>query len=174
MASDGFHKETDRIGLRTFDLRDLDLFLAYRNDPEIARLQGWETPYTEEEARSFLDELARIPIGTPGEWHQFAVVDKTTNETVGDVGLHITAANPSIAEVGYTIARQFQRRGYASEAVAALIDYAFDEVGVHAIRANALAENGASRSVASSVGMALEKHWFTDEGTELVRYALTN
>lgn len=166
--------ETGRIGLRTFDDRDLELFLEYRNDPEIARLQGWELPYTEEEAHEFFADLATIPPGTPGEWHQFAVVDKGTGATVGDVGLHVRASDPSTADVGYTIARRFQRQGYASEAVEVVINYAFDVIGVRAVFASALADNEASRGVAERVGMALEKQWWTDDGAELVRYSIVN
>ena len=174
MANNEWHIETDRIGLRTFDERDLSLFLEYRNDPEIARLQGWELPYTTEEALSFFEDLARFAPGTPGEWHQFAVVDRGSGNTVGDVGLHVRASDPSVADVGYTIARKYQRKGYASEAVHAIIEYAFDVVGVRAVYANALAENEASRGVAERVGMALEKQWWTDDGAELVRYSIVN
>jgi RimJ/RimL family protein N-acetyltransferase len=174
LDSNGWHAETERIGLRTFDARDLTLFLEYRNDEEIARLQGWETPYTVDEAYEFFEDLANIPPGTPGEWHQFAIVDKATGATVGDVGLHVRAADPSTADVGYTIARRYQRQGYASEAVATIIEYAFDVVGVRTIFANALAENDASRGVAERVGMALDKQWLTNNGTELVRYSIVN
>lgn len=174
LDSNDWLAETDRIGLRTFDARDLGLFLEYRNDPEIARLQGWEMPYTEDEAHDFFDELANIAPGTPGEWHQFAVVDKATGVTVGDVGLHVRAADPSTADVGYTIAREYQRQGYASEAVDTVIGYAFDVIGVRTVFANALAENEASRRVAKRVGMALEKQWLSNDGAELVRYSIVN
>jgi aminoglycoside 6'-N-acetyltransferase len=174
LGSSEWHTETDRIGLRTFDKRDLDLFLEYRNDPEIARLQGWELPYTEAEAHEFFEDLSRIPPGTPGEWHQFAVVDKTMGVTVGDVGLHVRPADPLIADVGYTIARRYQRRGYATEAVGAIIEFAFDVVGVSTVLANALAENEASRAVAERVGMALDKQWWSNDGEELVRYSIIN
>lgn len=171
---DHWYAETDRIALRTFDQRDLDLMLEYRNDPEFAYLQGWETPFTEDQAHDFFAQLASIPAGTPGEWHQFAVVDKHTGETVGDVGLHVRTDNPEWANVGYTIARANHRKGYASEALGVLIEYAFTHLGITTIHANALAENWASRGVAERVGMTLRNEWTTDRGSELVEYAIDN
>lgn len=42
--------ETPRLCLRPFQDADLEAFLAYRNDPAVARFQGWEMPYTREAA----------------------------------------------------------------------------------------------------------------------------
>lgn len=174
MASREWHTETNRIGLRSSDQRDLELILEYRNDREIAYLQGWERPFTVDQAEALFQDLVDIPVGTPGEWHQFAVVDKELGQAVGDVGLHVRAANPSEADVGYTIARRHHRQGYASEAVAAVIDYAFDVIGIREVYANALAENVASRGVAERVGMALRRQWIGDGGVELVEYSIVN
>ena len=58
---------TQRLVLRRFRPQDLDAFVAYRSDPEIARYQGWEVPYRRGQAQQFLQELEAIDPDTPGE-----------------------------------------------------------------------------------------------------------
>jgi RimJ/RimL family protein N-acetyltransferase len=43
-----FWLETDRLRIRRFQDSDMESFLAYRNDPEVARYQGWDVPYPRE------------------------------------------------------------------------------------------------------------------------------
>lgn len=39
-----FNLETDRLRLRQFQDSDFETYLAYRNDPEVAKYKGWEVP----------------------------------------------------------------------------------------------------------------------------------
>ena len=64
--------ETERLLLRRLREPDLAPFLAYRNDPEVARYQDWEG-YTEAEARGMIQAMGRAEPFVPGEWSQFAV-----------------------------------------------------------------------------------------------------
>ena len=59
------HRDTKRLVLRRFRPQDLDSFVAYRSDPEIARYQNWEVPYRPHQARQFLHELQAIHPNTP-------------------------------------------------------------------------------------------------------------
>ena len=58
-------------------------------------------------------------------------------------------------KVGYTISPVYQGKGYATEAVAALVDYAFDVLEADVVRAYASADNAASIRVAEKVGLTL-------------------
>jgi len=69
--------------LRRFRPEDLDTFVAYRSDPEVARYQSWEVPYQLGQARQFLEELQVIHPDTPGEWFQFAVALRGTDRLIG-------------------------------------------------------------------------------------------
>jgi RimJ/RimL family protein N-acetyltransferase len=48
---------TQRLVVRRFRPEDLDAFVAYRSDPQVARYQRWEAPYPPSQARQFLREL---------------------------------------------------------------------------------------------------------------------
>ena len=58
--------------LRRVKDSDVTPFLAYRNDPEVARYQAWDS-CTKREARAMIEELESLQPGTPGEWFQFAI-----------------------------------------------------------------------------------------------------
>ena len=65
--------ETTRLILRTFEERDIQPFSTYRSDPDIAKYQGWETPYSLEQAAEFTSEMCAKKPGEPGQWYQLAI-----------------------------------------------------------------------------------------------------
>jgi RimJ/RimL family protein N-acetyltransferase len=48
---------TQRLVVRRFRPQDLDTFVAYRSDPQVARYQSWEAPYPPSQAHQFLQAL---------------------------------------------------------------------------------------------------------------------
>ena len=70
-------------------------------------------------------------------------------------GLSPAEDEPGVIKIGYTMSPAYQGRGYATEAVRALIAYAFDTLGADVVRAYASALNLASIRVAEKVGMQL-------------------
>jgi aminoglycoside 6'-N-acetyltransferase len=116
---------TPRLVVRRFAAADAGALAAYRSEPEVARYQAWECPYSVQEAEAFVSSLAGLAPGTSGTWFQFAVALAATGNLVGDVALRTSRSDPRQAELGFTFASAHQRRGYASEAVAAVVDYAF-------------------------------------------------
>ena len=153
--------ETPRLIARRFGPRDLGPFVAMRDDPEVARYQSWER-FTEEDGRRFIGELARMEPGDPG-WFQIALEEKASGLFVGDCGFFIDPADPRLARVGYTIARGFWRKGFATEAVAGLVEYAFERFPLHRITASVDPRNVASCRVLEKAGFAKEAHFRQSE-----------
>ena len=166
---------TERLRLRRFSPGDVDAFHAYRADPHVARYQSW-SDFTREQAERFVEEMARIHPGIPGEPFQFAVARIADDALVGDCMLAIGTGDPPSAEIGYTIAPSHQGKGYAREAVTALLGYAFGIHDVDAVKAVTDTRNAASISVAERVGMRLvgSVHTtFKDESCEEATYEIT-
>ncbi len=69
--------ETPRLRLRRFQERDLPLFMAYRNDPDVARYQGWDS-ISLPEAQAFIQAQRTIHAGVPGVGMQIAIESKET------------------------------------------------------------------------------------------------
>ena len=104
---------------------------------------------------------------------QFTVEERETGTIVGDVGFAVADGEPNVIKVGYTISPGSQGLGYATEAIQALVDYAFDTLGAEIVRAHASAENAPSIRVAEKVGMRLVERVEYREGDEVwhgVRY----
>jgi RimJ/RimL family protein N-acetyltransferase len=165
---------TSRLRLRRSRPEDAETISAYRTDPEVHRYQGWERT-DPDGVRGEIEEMARRAPGAPGGWMQLSVEDRETGQLVGDVGLSPAEDDPGVIKIGYTMSPSFQGRGYATEAVRALVAYAFDTLGAEVVRAYASAENLPSIRVAEKVGMQLVERFERRSGDRVrhvVRYEL--
>ncbi len=143
---------TERLLLRRSRPDDAETISAYRSDPDVHRHQGWERT-DPEGVRAEIEEMTGRAPGELGGWIQFSVEERESGRLVGDVGLSPADGEPGVIKVGYTVAPAFQRRGYATEAVGALVVYAFDTLGAEVVRAYASADNIPSIRVAEKVGL---------------------
>ena len=143
-----------RLIARRFEERDLDALMAMRTDPEVAALQSWEN-FTPAEAGEF---LARVKARSPGDpgWFQFALEHRDTGAFIGDCGLRIMESDGRLAQIGYTIARAHWQAGHATEAVTALLDYAFSTFDLHRIAASVDPRNAASCRVLVKAGETVQ------------------
>jgi len=115
--------------------------------------------------------------GVPGEWFQFAVESKETGDLVGDCAMQVDGQEPYLAEIGFTLAREHQGKGFASEAVSRLLDYAFDDLGLHRVATIADSRNKPSWALLERVGVLREGHflenvWFKGRWSDEYLYAL--
>jgi RimJ/RimL family protein N-acetyltransferase len=145
---------TPRVGIEPLTMRDVDEFVRYRQDPEIARFQSWDTSYSEQQGVDLVQSQANVALPTRGNWLQLAIHDGETGELLGDLGLHSATENDSTFELGFTIAPQHQGLGYATEAASALIIHLFTEVGAAKIIATTDRRNSASISVLVALGFS--------------------
>ena len=155
-----------------FHARDAETISAYRSDPDVNRQQGWARIDPAGVLADIVEMSGRSP-GEPGGWAQFTVEERETGTIVGDVGFAVADGEPNVIKVGYTISPASQGHGYGTEAIRALVDYAFDTLGAEIVRAHASAENVPSIRVAEKVGMRLVERVEYREGDEVwhgVRY----
>ena len=103
-----------RLTLRRFQEKDLAAFVAYRSDSEVARFQSWSS-MNDDEARDFIRQQQRAQFGVPGEWFQIAIAQRETDALIGDIGVCLKADDPACAEIGFTLSRENQGKGFASE-----------------------------------------------------------
>lgn len=147
--------ETDRLRIRQFQDSDLESFFNYRNDPDVAKYQGWDVPYPREKAVEFLTEMIAKAPPVQDEWFQAAIEEISTSNMVGDVAFFLKKDDPQ-AYIGYTIARPHWRKGYGMEATRRLLNYLFGELDLHRVIAITDVENVASYSVLERIGFRRE------------------
>ncbi|MGH2776259.1 MAG: GNAT family N-acetyltransferase, partial [Actinomycetota bacterium] len=163
--------------VRRFRQDDLEAFVDYRSDPDVARLQTWETPYSRAQAELFLKNDAAIRPGQRGKWLQLAIEERATRALCGDCGIHVITEQPRTAEVGVTLASQFQGKGIATEALTASLDWLFGDLQIHRVFAQADDRNHRVQRLLDGLnfrleGRFIEADWFKGEWTTLRIYAL--
>jgi RimJ/RimL family protein N-acetyltransferase len=145
---------TDRLLLRRFRQSDLARFQSYRRDPEVSRYQGWSA-MDDASAAAFLDAMAMVRIGIPGEWFQIAVADRASDILVGDIGLCLRDDGTRTAEIGFTIAPAAQEKGLGTEAVSGMLSRLFDSGTVELVEGITDARNAPSIRLLERVRMRL-------------------
>jgi RimJ/RimL family protein N-acetyltransferase len=113
------------LTLRRLTEADLPHFLAYRNDPIVARYKEWDSPFTERDLMKIIQAQRERQPGVPGQWFLFAIALKSSNVLIGDCAFRTFEDDVRQAEIGYTLARTYHGKGFASEAVTCVLDYAF-------------------------------------------------
>ena len=104
--------ETERCRIRPFEEKDIEAFMSYRNNMDWMQFQGFKgKKYLEYKAA-----LLKQPDFRDGV--QLAVVNRQTGELLGDLYLKL---EKNTGWIGYTIAPQFARQGFAFEVVTQLL-----------------------------------------------------
>ena len=83
------------------------------------------------------------------------MVQRSDTQLIGAIGMDIAPWHDR-AEVGYWVGVPYWNHGYATEALRALIDFGFGELGLHRIQAHHLARNPASGRVMLKAGLHYE------------------
>ena len=141
----------ERVVLRRMAEGDLDRFLAYRSDPEVARYQSWEV-MDRGRAQGFLAHCATVtPLLRPGHWVQIAVASPDDDTLLGDMGLFLSDDGAE-AELGITLSRDAQGQGRATEAMRLACELVFAQTQAQRILGIADIRNVASLKLLQRAG----------------------
>ena len=146
--------ETERCRIRPFEESDIEAFMSYRNNLEWMQFQGFK-------GKKYLEYKAALLMQP--KFHQgvqLAVVSRRTGELLGDLYLKL---EKNACWIGYTIAPQHARKGYAFEAVEELMRQ-LNHDGVRVFKAGVEAENIASIALLHKLGFSQTE----SEGSELI------
>ena len=142
--------ETERLVLRAPRLEDAENIAVLANDRRIAENTARiPHPYTLADAEAFLAAANR----SDGETTFLIALPNDT--VIGACGLELREGPRTAArmpELGCWLGVPYWGRGYATEAVRALIDHAFTDLEVEALQAGARVTNPASRRVLEKCG----------------------
>ena len=161
MASDlgnnGLPVSTERLILRRFLPEDFEAYSAYRSLPTIYRFL-YRDPPSAEALRERFDAGLQPRLLEDGDILSCAVVRRDDNVLLGGVSLTLASKAALQAEVGYIFNPAHAGKGYATEAVRAIIDLGFSTFGLHRIFARLDAQNAASVGVVERLGLRREAH----------------
>lgn len=146
--------ETPRLILRRLEMRDAPDLFDYSRDPQVAKHVLWDAQTSVSEARAYVRYmLRRYRAGEPASW---GIEEKETGRVVGTIGYMWYQRDNNACEVGYSLARRRWNRGYMTEALAEVLRFSFEELGVHRVEAQHEVENTASGAVMRKCGMRKE------------------
>jgi len=147
--------QTPRLTLRRFTMDDAQaMYNNWASDEQVTRFLRWP-PHSD----------VTIPRAVLADWiagyddpafYQWAIVPLDFGQPIGTIGVNFCDDALALAHIGYAIGQLFWNCGYTSEALHAVIDYLFSEVGMNRIESQHDPENPASGRVMQKCGMTYE------------------
>jgi RimJ/RimL family protein N-acetyltransferase len=168
---------SERVELVSLSPEFIDSLLAERRgDAEAAATLTLPDDWPDAHDRGFLNFRLRQMRERPEiqKWFVYALVlPEDERPMIGHAGFHgppgVNAVKaPDAVEVGYSVFDPYRRRGYATEVVRALIDWASREHGIHHFVASISPGNEPSLALVRRLGFRhTGQHWDEEDGEEL-------
>lgn len=147
--------ETKRLILRRFSIDDAEaMYRNWAGDPEVTRFLSWPTHEGVEDSRAIIEEWQNNAILLDD--YNWCITLKDTGEPIGSIGAVRIDEAAEYVHVGYCIGRKYWNQGLMSEALSAVIDFFFEEVGANRVESLHAVENPASGRVMQKCGMTRE------------------
>ena len=142
--------QTERLALREETADDLDVLYEILSDSETMRF--YPRPKTREETLGWINwNVDSYRDNNYGHW---AVILKQENRMIGQCGITNQDIDGKIVpEIGYHIHKDYWKRGYATEAARACLQYGFENLGLKKLYIHTWVKNIPSRRVAEKLGM---------------------
>ena len=157
------------VALAKAEIDDLPVLARLLDVPLPAH---WPPPLNDESSQKFF--LGALLNAAPRHagWHLWYCVLREPRALLGSAGFKGIPAD-GLVEIGYSILEEHQRNGYCTEAVRALIGWAFQHPEVNIIIAHTLPSLLPSIRVMEKCGLTFAGHGPLEDGMQTVRYELT-
>ena len=147
--------ETTRLILRRAVREDAEpMFRNWASDPEVTKYLTW--PAHGSIAVSEMVIGSWLPEYEKDSCYQWMIVLKELDEPIGSISVVRQREDVGEAEIGYCIGRNWWHQGIVTEALSAVIDYLFTEVGANRVAARHDPNNPHSGGVMRKCGMKYE------------------
>ena len=141
---------TENLILRRYRPEDAkELYRRFGTDPEMVQYSGWNPYATPEMAQ----ETVRRFIDSYADEHAYSWVMDVDGIVVGTIGAYDYEDNQ--IEVGFSVVKAWQGRGFATEALRKILEYLTENEGIPCVTAWCAAENIGSGKVLEKAGMRL-------------------
>ena len=148
--------ETKRIRLRLIDIPDLTSIHTLHSLPETDTYNTLGIPSSMEETKAIIEPWIKENQLQEIKNYTFAIDNKSNGKFMGLFGLKIGQQKYKRAEVWYKIHSDYWRKGYATEALKAMLNFGFNTLKLHRIEAGCAVENISSIKVLEKSGMLRE------------------
>lgn len=149
---------TDRLILRPVRIEDSKSIYRYRSNSLVNQYQGW-IPKTIDDVHDFIKTKVSSEIDIPNTWFQLVIIKTGNNELIGDIGIHFLGSDNFQVEVGCTLDQNYHGKGYATEALKAIMNFLFNSLNKHRIIASIDPRNTRSIELFERLGFRIEAHF---------------
>ena len=147
--------ETERLILKRFVLEDAAaMYKNWASDADVTKFLSWPTHTSQKISECVITDWVKKY--DDEKYYQWAIVLKTTSEPIGSISVVRMNENISMAHIGYCIGKKWWHQGITSEALKAVVDFLFDEVGANRIESYHDPNNPNSGGVMKKCGMRYE------------------
>ena len=147
--------ETSRLILRKALQEDaLPMFRNWASDPEVTKYLTWPTYQNPDAAHGILELWTNNYENA--DFYQWMIVPRELSEPIGSISVVHQREEIGEVEIGYCIGKNWWHQGITSEALGAVIDFLFREVGANRITARHDPRNAHSGNVMKKCGMVYE------------------
>jgi len=174
--SQGLRLTTNRLELvaETLELARAEIanIAAFARLLKVPPPQVWPPPLNDEHSqRYFLEFLEKAGPGDAG-WSLWVCIRRRPRTLIGSAGFKGTPQH-GVVEIGYSMLEAHQRNGYCTEAVRALIGWAFSHPAVKMVVAHTLPGLIPSIRVMEKCGFIFAGDGPVEDGLQTIRYELT-
>ena len=147
--------ETERLILRRACAEDgRAMYRNWASDPDVTKFLTWPAHESVEVSRLVAESWEAE--SEKEDYYQWMIVWKAIDEPIGSISVVAFDQQVNKAEIGYCIGQNWWGKGIVAEALSAVMDYLFREVGVNRIEARHDAKNPRSGVVMKKCGMVYE------------------
>lgn len=147
---------TTRTTLRLIEVADLEVIHNLHTFPETDEYNALGIPQNIKETKSIIEPWIEAHLVNEIKNFTFAIISNLNGEFMGLFGLKVGNKKYKRAEVWYKIHPDYWSQGYATEALKAVINFAFDTLKLHRIEAGCAVDNVGSFKVLEKAGMIRE------------------
>lgn len=147
--------QSERLIFRKFNLDDIDDVFEFGNDDETCKFVTWD------KHKNILESEKVITDYFMKNTYCFAIVEKISNKCIGSFEFKVDIKNNSLS-LGYVLNKTFWNKGYMTETLNFMLDYAFNTLKVNRVYGVHIKENIASGKVMEKCGLKVEGE-FEDE-----------
>lgn len=154
-----------KINLRAIEPEDLEFLYKIENNEDFWEISHTQIPFSKFILKQYL-ENAHLDIYEAKQL-RLIVEEKSTNNQVGMIDLFDFNPQHKRAGIGILISPDFQKNGFATEALSILINYTFTYLNLHQLYANITANNSSSISLFTKhkfEKVGIKKEWIYSEG----------
>lgn len=163
--------ETERLLLRPVTLEDAEDMFEYGSKEDNTYFVFPRHTTIDDTLHSIANYFMASPLG------KFGIELKENKKLIGTADIRVDMKK-SRAELGYVLNQEYTKQGYATEAAARLVEFAFETLELQKVTATCDARNVSSKAVMKRLGMKEEGHsrnhelWKNGEWMDMLYYGI--